>query len=347
MIAVGSVGLGHMGLLHLRNTRFIEDIQVVAAADRSEKSLAEAESFGVKNLYKDYHEMLKLDNLDAVIISLPNFLHEECITLFAEKGVNIFVEKPLARTLSECERIERVIKKSGSILCVGHNYRFFEHVRRLKEEHEKGTLGEVELANMEHFVNGPFAHPLEPRPVPDWWLNPELSGGGVLLDQGSHLIDLFRWFFPKPRLVYANLGYRYGLGLEDSAIIVLESQGSGTRGIISVGWFQKMIFPQFNFRVTLQGTTRFLSTEDFAPKNMYYTAAKEALKNIVRKVFGKKINVLSYTYYYTSYFKEIQLFFESVKSGKYMGDVATIDDGLETVKVIEETYRRAGNSRKW
>jgi len=342
MIKVGLVGLGHMGLLHLRNTRFIEDIQLVAAADRSKRSLKEAESYGVKNLFEDYHDMLKLNGLDAVIIALPNFMHEECVTLFAEKGVHIFVEKPLARNVSECKKIEQLVKKKGLILTVGHNYRFFDHVRKLKEACSKGILGDIELANMEHFVNGPFAHPLEPKPVHEWWLNRELSGGGVLLDQGVHMIDLFRWFFPNPKLMFVNLGYRYGLEIEDSAIIVLESQTSGTRGIISIGWFQKMVFPQFNFRITLQGTTSFLSTDDFAPKNLYYHAFKEGLKNFFRRIIGKKIKPLSYTYYYTSYFKELKVFFESVRRGEYVGDIATVDDGLETVQIIEEAYKKWG-----
>jgi len=183
------MGLGHMGLLHLRNTRFIEGIQVVAAADKSKKALAEAETYGIRNLFKNYQDLLAVADLDAVIISLPNFLHEKCVVEAAEKGLHIFVEKPLARNTRECESIRRAVQRNSVKLVVGHNYRYFDHVQKLKTEFDEGTVGDVEIANLEHYTNGPFAHPLEPVPVPDWWLNPELSGGGALLDQGYHLID--------------------------------------------------------------------------------------------------------------------------------------------------------------
>jgi len=346
MIKVGIIGLGHMGLLHLRNSRFIEGIKVVAAADKSKKALTEAKGYGVRNLFKDYKDLLEVPDLNAVIISLPNFLHMKSIVEAAEKGLHIFVEKPLARNTPECEVIKRVVQRNTVKLVVGHNYRYFNHVQKLKNEFDKGTIGDVEIANLEHFVNGPFAHPLEPVPVHDWWLNPELSGGGVLLDQGYHMIDLFRWFFPEPELLYARLGYRYSLDLEDSAIIMLKSKRTSTIGIISVGWFQKMVFPQFNFRINLHGTARFLSTDHFAPKNLYFHAGKEALKNILFKMMGRKINPLSYTYYYSSYFKELQHFFESIKGGANPNSLVTVDDGFETIGVIEEAYTFAKDNRR-
>ncbi|MCW3975987.1 MAG: Gfo/Idh/MocA family oxidoreductase [Candidatus Bathyarchaeota archaeon] len=339
MINVGVIGLGHMGLLHLRNTRFIDGIKIVAAADKSKKGLVEAKSLGIKNLYNDYKELLKLNELDAVIISLPNFLHEESITFAAEKGLHIFIEKPLARTVSECKKIQQVTQRSNVNLAIGHNYRFFPHVQKLRDQFENGILGDIEIANFEHFVNGPFAHPLEPIPIHDWWLNPQLSGGGALLDQGYHLIDLFRWFFSDSEVLYSNLGYRYHLPIEDSAIATLKSRHVVTKGIISVGWFQKMLFPHFNFRLNLQGTTRYMSTDHFIPQNLYSYAAKEVLKNVFRRIAGRKIEPLSYTYYYNSYFKELHYFFEGIKNDIIIPPLATVVDGLKSIQIIEECYK--------
>jgi len=102
-----------------------------------------------------------------------------------------------------------------------------------------------------------------------------------------------------------------------------------------------MVFPQFNFRINLHGTARFLSTDNFTPKNLYLHAAKEVLKNVSAKIVGKKINPLSYTYYYTSYFKELQNFFQRINSDDDMSDLPTVDDGLETIRVVEDSYRLA------
>ena len=102
-----------------------------------------------------------------------------------------------------------------------------------------------------------------------------------------------------------------------------------------------MVFPQFNFRINLHGTARFLSTDHFAPKNLYFHAAKEVLKNVAAKIVGKKINPLSYTYYYTPYFRELRNFFQRINSDGDTSDLATVNDGLETIRVVEESYRLA------
>jgi len=338
LLRVGIIGLGHMGLLHLRNTKFLRDVKVVAAADKSRRGLSEAKDYGIKNVYEDYNDLLKLADLDAVVICLPNFLHEESVIRSAERGVDIFVEKPLARNVQECKNIEREVKKHDVKLHVGANYRYFDHVQKLKKEYDKGSIGEVQIANFEHFVNGPFAHPLNPVPIADWWLDRDLVGGGVLLDQGYHMVDLFKWFFPDPELKYASLGNRFNLDVEDSAVIMLESKHTSTTGIISVGWFQKMVFPQFNFRINLHGTTRFLSSDHFQPSNLYLHAAKEAFKNISRRAVGRRIRPLSYTYYYASYYEQMKEFVESVEHDKNPNILGTVEDGLEIVSLVQQAY---------
>jgi predicted dehydrogenase len=314
-------------------------VQVIAVADKSKKGLAEAKARGVKQIYKDYKELLDKASIDAVIISLPNFLHEESICLAAERGLDIFVEKPLARNVEEGKRIKRSIEKNGIFLAIGHNYRYFNHVRQLKLAFDSGSIGDVEIANLEHFVNGPFAHPLEPVRISGWWLDRELSGGGVLLDQGSHLIDLFQWFFPEPELIHANIGYRFSLAVEDSAVVILRSRVTSTIGVIMVGWFEKMIFPQFDFRICFHGTAGFRSTDDFVPSNMYLNAAKEAIKNVLKRIAGRPISPLSYTYYYNSYFKELRAFLNQADGTR--SDLADPEDSLRTLEIIEEAYRKA------
>ena len=106
MINVGVIGLGRMGMLHLMSCNKIEGVKVVAASDRSKKALKKAKSLGVKVLYEDYHDMFEHSSeVDAVVISLPNFLHMNCVKLALEAGLDVFIEKPLARTVEECNSI--------------------------------------------------------------------------------------------------------------------------------------------------------------------------------------------------------------------------------------------------
>jgi predicted dehydrogenase len=312
-------------------------VKVTAAADNSSRLLKKAESLGVKSLYTDYREMLNAQKqLDVVIISLPNFLHEESAILALEAGVNVFVEKPLARNLKECQSIANAVKRSGRKLMVGHCMRFLKSVEKVKEYIAEGQIGDLQVITAEEILNGPFSHGALPTPVPEWWFDPKNTGGGVLLDLGYHMIDLFRFFGGEAKVAFASLDHKMRLPMEDSAILVLHSSDSNAKGIINVGWFQKSVFPAFNFRLIAHGNAGFTSTEHFTPKNLYIHAVKEGTKNFFRKVAGKDIRSLSYTYYYEQYVKEMILFFDSIRKDEE--PPVTVVDGLRTVEIIERAY---------
>ncbi|MFQ6127211.1 MAG: Gfo/Idh/MocA family protein [Candidatus Heimdallarchaeota archaeon] len=340
MINVGTIGLGRMGRLHMMNCLQIDDVKVVAAADPSKKALRKAKSLGVSKLYTDYHDLLNhSSNIDAVVVSLPNFLHFETIQLALEAGLNVFTEKPMANTVKECREIVKSVEKSGRKFMVGHCVRFMGVVEKMKENLDKGFIGNLEVATIEEVINGPFAHPRVPAPVADWWFDPRKSGGGVLLDLGYHMIDLFRFLVGDSVVVFSCLDHKFSLPVEDSAIVILRSSDSSTKGIINVGWYQKTIFPKYNFRVILHGNAGYLSSDDLVPRNLYIHAIKEGTKNLLRRIVGKKIRPLSYTYYYESYYKELEHFFDCVKNDT--DPLISVTDGLRTVELIEEAYEKS------
>jgi predicted dehydrogenase len=340
MTKVGLAGLGRQGMLHLMNCHHIDGVEVVAAADTSKKARSKAESLGVKNLYEDYNVMFKAHrDLDAVIMSVPNFLHLTSIQSAMESGFNVFVEKPLANTSEECHKIVDFARKSGRKLMIGHNCRFYEVTETMKNQLERGFVGDLEGVTAEEVINGPFAHPYVPTPVSEWWFDPKKAGGGVLLDVGYHMIDLFRFFAGDARVLYSCLGHRLNLQVEDSAILVLQSNSASTKGIVNVGWYERTVFPRFNFRVILHGNAGFSSSDDLVPKNLYSFAAKEGMKNVLRRISGRKISPLRYTYFYESYYKELSRFFECVKADTEPSVSAT--DGLETIQIIENAYKMA------
>lgn len=336
MIKVGVIGLGKMGMLHLKNCRFIDGVKVVSVSDISEQRLKRAKDLGIKQLYVDYKDLLKSADVDAVIVTLPNFMHAEIICRAAELGKDVFVEKPLARTVDECDKIIDAARKNNVKVMIGHNYRFFDNVEKVKDEFESGIVGDIELSTFELVLNGPFAPSVEPTPVPEWYFSKDNLGMGCL-DSGYHLIDLFQWFFGEAEVLYANLGYRYRLPYEDSAIVVLCSKNGSNRGVLNVGWFSKAIFPRFNFRVILHGTAGFTSTDNFAPRNMYWHATKEGAKNVLRRVTGRRIKPLTYTYYYGSYGKELQHFFDCMKNDTEPS--VTPESAKKNLEIIERVYQ--------
>jgi len=345
MIKVGIVGLGKMGLLHLANCRFQEQVEVVAGVDPSKRSQSRARKNGLRadQLFDDYEKMFATKELDVAIVSLPNFLHADAVEAAAERGLSIFVEKPLARTVDECKRILNTVQRSGIQLMVDHNFRYLDCVEKMRELTLRGMLGDIGIATMEFIMNGPFTATLEPFPVPEWWFDPEKMGGGALMDLGYHLFDLYEWIFGSCSVDYAKTANRYDLPFEDTAIVVLESKGASTKGVINVGWFSKMIFPNFNFRLIFHGTVGFMSTDKIAPRSLYFHSAKEGLRNLLRRLSGEKIDQLSYTYYYASYVKSLRAFFDAVKVGADVPVAA--EDGLKAVELVEDSYKSANRPR--
>ena len=336
MIRLGVIGFGKMGRMHLKAARFLRGASVEAVADSSRQALEAARRLGVRHLYEDYHDLLASPGIDAVIITLPNFMHEEAIIAAALAGKHVFVEKPLARSSEECARIAEAVEKARVAAMVGHNYRCFPSVKRLKQEIDSGALGDVVLSTLE-IMGGPLIPSLESHPVPDWYFDSRRVGLW-LLDLGYHMIDLFRWLFDDAHVLHAYLDRRYGFPHEDNAVILLESS-SGVKGTVHVGWFSKLVFPSFDFRVILHGTAGFASTEQYTPANLKLYAAVEGAKNLLRRATGRRIHPLSYTFYYPSYIEELQQFVDSIEKGT--PTPVTIEDGWEAVRIIEEVYRSA------
>jgi len=331
------IGLGRMGKLHFLNASHMNDVKVVAVADKNKRNRKIAEKHHVQ-AYDDYEKLVDSEELDAVIISLPNFLKRESIFYATEKGLDIFVDKPLARNLAEAQEIVRKVNAGNVRLMVGVNYRYFDSVQKVKKMLDEGIVGDVVIATSELIMDGPFSHPLVPKPVPEWWFDKEKAGGGALLDLGYHLIDIFNWMFGDLKMEYSTLGYRFGLPIEDSATVVLKSTRNGVNGIVNSGWFSKMIFPNFNFRINLNGTVGYVSTDHFAPRNLYLHAIKEATLNLFRRAVGKRVHYLSYTYYYASFFKVLDQFFEAIREDTSIP--VSLESQLEVMKAIETVYRQ-------
>jgi predicted dehydrogenase len=240
-INVGLIGLGNQGKSHLQNCLLVKDIEVGAVADSSNSALNFAKKAGVKKCYANYEDLLADKDVDAVIISLPNFLHAEAVIKAAEARKDILLEKPLARNVQEAEEMLTYVRRYGVKLMVGYDLRFRPLLKGLQEKISDGFFGEIEVAEAVNISNGPFTsrgNTEGPTPVPSWWFDKSLVGGGVLLDLGSHMIDVLVWYFGEPESAKSFLGYNFNLDVEDTATCVLKFR-QGTIGVVNVGWFSK------------------------------------------------------------------------------------------------------------
>jgi len=336
LLRVGVAGIGHIGKMHFFNLSKLKDVELVAVADKSKKNRVLANHLGVKEVYSDYSDLFEKGKLDATVISLPNFLHVDAVELASENGIDVMMDKPLARSVEEAKEIISAIHRNNTRLMVSTNFRYFPHVQKLKNLLDVGMIGDVVLVTLEHIMNGPWSHPLYPKPTPDWWFDKELVGGGALMDNGYHTLDLFTWMFGNCDVESAQLGFRYNLDLEDSATLIVKSK-SGTQGIINCGWFSNVLFPKLDFRVIAHGTTGFLNTDELRPSSLYLHATKEAILNFGRRLIGKPLDLLSYTYYFTSYARVLEIFLDRLREGTEFP--ISLDQQIGVLRSIEKAYQ--------
>ncbi len=259
-----------MGRIHLRNCLKLKTASLVAASDLSSKGRAFAKRHGVNKVYKEYEKLVRDPEVEAVIISLPTHLHEESSILSAEAGKSILLEKPLARNPSEGKKIVNACKNNNVKIMAGYHFRFSTQFRHLKECLMKGVLGEAQIAYATMIGPGPFFHRAEgyaPKPVPSWWFNKELTGGGALMDLGCHMINLVHWYFGDVGDVECYVGHRFNMDYEDYAICLCKMK-SGTTATVTTGWFSR----EASARVEIFGTSKIL------------TAKREASNKIVNGI---------------------------------------------------------------
>ena len=192
-IGVGIVGLGGMGNLHAKSVR-AKGADVVAGVDLvPEQRDRFAAEFGART-YETHEELVVDDAVDAVIVTTPNRFHEPIAVAALEEGLDVLVEKPLAHTLESAERIAEAAARSAGICMVGFHNRHAASMAMFEEQHARGRFGD--LTHVE-------ANYVRRRGVPgpgSWFTDPELAGGGALLDIGVHALDLALYALDFPEI---------------------------------------------------------------------------------------------------------------------------------------------------
>lgn len=181
----GIVGAGSIGNAHKRALLNHADCEITAICDLSlEKAEQLAEGTGAR-VYTDYRTMQENEQLDAVILNLPHFLHKDVSVYFLERNVPVMVEKPMAITTEECDAMIAAAHSTNTPFAVGHVQRYMSNLKKAKELIESKELGQ--LTQMVEVRNTDYFSPDRPR----WFLDKKLAGGGILMNYGAHTLDKF------------------------------------------------------------------------------------------------------------------------------------------------------------
>ena len=237
-IGVGVIGWGFMGKTHTHAMRALPlfypdiDFRVIPqhiCSRRLEKAKEAAELAGFARYSDDYRELLADPAVEAVSICTPNAQHEEMAVAAAQAGRHLYIDKPLSVTYESALRIAQAADKAGVLTQMAYNNRYLPAIMRMKQLAEEGAIGDI-LSFSGRYLHSGSIDPA--RPI-GW---KQQLQGGVLLDLGSHVLDLLTWIMGYPergicavRNLYASRPTKDGGAetalAEDHALITLQMPG--------------------------------------------------------------------------------------------------------------------------
>ncbi len=232
-IKIGLIGAGFIADYHARGLQLLEDVEISAVVGLPlEAAKAFAEKYNIQEVSTNFEDLVKEDDIDAVIIGTPNKFHAPFAIEFLKNGKDVFLEKPMAMNSLEGQSISDTAQKYSRLVMVGHMWRFDDEVNFIKNLINSDKIGKIIK------TKGYGIH--ENWGPEGWFTQKELAGGGALADMGVHAIDTVRYLLgdPKPKEVYAKIGTYYGdYDVDDTGIIMI-TWDNGTTSLIESGWWQ-------------------------------------------------------------------------------------------------------------
>jgi len=220
---VGVIGVGVIGKLHLDVMKEIQEAEPIAVVDtRKEEAQAAASKYQIR-WYSDYIDMIERERPDIVSVCLPHSLHCKVVCDAARAGINVLVEKPMAISVKQADQMIAAARKSGVKLGVVFQNRQRAVAKRLKGLVEDGTLGDLMRALLEFNT---FRSQTYYKSA-DWRGKWRTEGGGVLINQGIHYLDLFQWVIGRrPRVLFGAINtLAHDIEVEDIATATMVFEG--------------------------------------------------------------------------------------------------------------------------
>lgn len=241
-VNVGVIGVGAMGYNHARVYYKLEEANLVAVSDVSERTLNKvAKKYDAKG-FTDYEDLLKDPEIEGVSVCVPTTFHHDVVMEAIKHGKHVLVEKPIAFTLKEAEDMIAAAKEAGVILATGHVERFNPAVQKAKELIDNDVIGDIVSASAKRV--GPFP--------------PRIKDVGVTIDLAIHDLDVMNYLFDEDVIqVYGTMNsILEKCEFEDHAEIMINFKNEST-GILEVNW----LTPYKRRQIEITGTDGIISVD--------------------------------------------------------------------------------------
>jgi predicted dehydrogenase len=337
-VQVGLIGSGFISTIHAEALKHCADAQLTAVASPTKGKADDfSKRYNVAHHFTDYRKLLEMDEIDLVVLGIPNDTHCQVVLDAAAAGKHIILEKPMCLNLAEADRILEACRKAKVKLMYAEELCFAPKYVRLKQLLDSGALGQPVLLKQSEKHDGPHA--------PHFW-DVDRAGGGVTMDMGCHAIEFFRWLLGRPPIksVYAQMGtHVHGTKTkgDDNAIIILEF-ANGVTAVAEESWTK---LGGMDDRAEVHGS-KGVAYADLLHGNAIETYSAVGYDYAVEKAgstVGWSFTIYEEIWNY-GFVQEMAHFVDCVKHDKQ--PLVTGDDAKVVLEVLFAAYRSAGTGQK-
>ena len=314
------IGTGGIAQTYAQAFQTSDCCDLVAVADINQNSAkAFAEPFGAK-AFSDYKTLAENSEFDAVIISTPPNLHPEIAEFFMNRGKHVLCEKPLCLSVAEARAMIETAKKTGVVFTMATKFRYCEDVVKAKSILASGVLGEV--------VQFENAFTAKVDMSKRWNSQKEISGGGVLIDNGTHSVDIIRYFLGAITDVLAlETSGTQNLSVDENVKLLAKTE-NGIAASVDLTWGINKELPNF---ISIYGTNGTL--------HIGWQASKYKLNSSPDwNIFGKGYDKVQ------AFRSKIENFAGAIRGKEEL--LTKPEDALASVEVIEAAYKSL-NQNLW
>ena len=325
------VGIIGCGLIGQKRAKALGEGRLLACADVSEaRANALAGNSGAK-AFADWRELLALPEIDVVVVATLHDSLAEITFAAVEAGKHVLVEKPAARTPSELEPVMRAAESRGVKVHVGFNHRYHRAFRKAREIYDTGALGELMFIRARYGHGGRIGYDKE------WRAKPDLSGGGELIDQGPHLIDLSRWFLGEFHEVqgFAHT-YYWDMPVDDNSFLLLKTEKQQVAFLHASCTEWKNLFS-----MEIYGRNAKLEISGLGGS---YGLERLTYYKMLPEMGPPETTSWEYPMGDDSWAVEMAEFYEDIRLDRH--PAAGLKDAYEVLKVIEKVYRESGSDHR-
>jgi predicted dehydrogenase len=318
------------GLIGQKRAKTLGVARLAVCADINlERAQALARQVPQAEAVADWQQAVARDDVGIVIVSTTNNMLAEIARAAAQAGKHVLVEKPGARRTEELESVQATAKQSDVLVRVGFNHRYHPALQKARALFEAGALGEM------MFVRGRYGHGGRLGYEKEWRADPALSGGGELIDQGVHLIDLARWFlgdFPNVE-GYAHT-YFWNMPVDDNGFMLLRTADQKTAFLhVSCTEWKNL------FSLEIYGRDAKLHIDGLGGS---YGVEKLTYYKMLPKMGPPETIVWEYPMGDDSWRLEFDEFLEDIRLRRK--PAANIEDAIAALRIVERIYSQSGIS---